>query len=270
MQQKKCIDDNSSVNNRENKDRQLFDTIAERYCKKDMNISAIIARRHRLLQTFRFLPKISDPVLLEVGCGCGFAAKYLKGYYSHYVGIDYSKNLISFANKNNSFCNTEFIPINIKDYYNPQGFDIIFMIGVLHHIDHLEVSFSQIIKMLKPGGWFVANEPQSANKIVQTMRKVRSAIDPGYSSDQTIFSESELTKLYCNASLQNIKIVPQGVFSTPFAEVIFKPDFISKSLSKFSVALDRNFERRFGNNLLPVSWNLIAIGQRPYEDAMDE
>jgi len=264
MQQKQCMDDNSREKRREIKDRHLFDTIAKQYCKKDMDKSAIIARRHRLFQTIRALPSIADPVLLEVGCGCGFAAKYLAGYYSHYVGIDYSKNLISFAKKNNGFRNTEFIPINIKDYYQPNYFDIIFMIGVLHHIDHLKFRFSQIIKMLKPGGWFVANEPQSANKLVQIMRKIRSTIDPGYSPDQIIFSESELTNLYGNAHLQNIRIVPQGVFSTPFAEVILKPDLISASLSKVSIRLDRNIERRFGQYLRPVSWNLIAIGQRSF------
>jgi len=264
MQQNKCIDDNASSNGREYKDQQIFDTIANQYCKKDMNSGAIHARRHRLLQTISVIPKIEKPILLEVGCGCGFSATYLKGFYSCYVGIDYSKNLISFAKKHNCYDNTEFIVKNIKEYDRHNKFDIIFMIGVLHHIDRLEESFRPIIKMLKPGGWFVANEPQSANIIVQVMRKIRSVIDSGYSPDQNIFSMTDIYKLYSNAHLQNIRIVPQGIFSTPFAEVILKPDFVSEPLAKMSVSMDKKIERRYAKYLRPVSWNLIAIGQRPF------
>jgi len=265
MQQKKWVIDKNTNTIQEYKDKQLFDTIAEQYCKKDMNRSSILARRHRLLQTFSLLPKISEPILLEVGCGCGFAASYLKGYYSRYVGIDYSKNLISYAKKINSYDNTEFLPINIKEYKQTNCFDIIFMIGVLHHIEPLKNIVLHIIEMLKPGGWLIANEPQSANKIIQITRKVRSALDSGYSNQQHYFSSSEIFELYNSANLQNIKVAPQGIFSTPFAEVLLKPDTLSVPLAKLSITLDKKIEQGLKKYLRPISWNLIAIGQRQFK-----
>jgi len=250
-------------NMREIRDRNLFERIADQYCKKDRYDSSIIARRQRLLQTFNALPQKKFNKLLEVGCACGYAPIYLKGRYDRYVGIDYSENLIAYAKKKNNLPNTDFIATNVKDYLSINFFDVIFMIGVLHHIDDLEKNLPHMINSLKPGGWFVANEPQSSNKIIQLLRKVRSRTDSKYSPEQIIFSKSDLNKLYDKVGLQNIKIVPQGIFSTPFSEVIIKPDSISKPLSKLFVSLDTVFERAFEKHLEYVSWNLIAVGQKP-------
>ncbi|KPA10590.1 Methyltransferase type 11 domain protein, partial [Candidatus Magnetomorum sp. HK-1] len=227
---------------RETRDQSLFERIADQYCKKDRRESSIIARRHRLLQTFNVLPQKKYSKLLEVGCACGYAASYLHGRYKNYVGIDYSKNLIAYAKETNNLPDADFIAVNVKDYNNNELFDVIFMIGVLHHIDKLEENLIQIINKLKPGGWFVANEPQSANKIIQLMRNIRSKTDSKYSSDQIVFSKSDLYKLYNSVGLENINIIPQGIFSTPFAEVIIKPDSLAKALSKVCVSIDTVFE----------------------------
>ena len=252
-----------SESERENKDRYLFDRIAEEYCQKDIHESSMLARRHRLRKTFRILPEKRYSRILEIGCGGGFAAKYLEGYYHQYIGIDYSDKLIAYAKEFHSSSNSDFRVANIKDYKDPEPFDIIFMIGVLHHIDGVENSMKQIVNMLKPGGWFIANEPQPANRIIQGVRKLRAKMDSKYSSDQITFSRHQLHTLFKNTGLQNIRVIPQGIFSTPFAEVTIKPEFISIPFVKLAILTDSVLERIFSKIVERISWNIIAVGQAP-------
>ena len=60
--------------------------------KKDLTLYCRIARKQRLV---RSIEGIKKPIrnLLEVGCGAGFSAEYLKGNFINYVGVDYSQKL---------------------------------------------------------------------------------------------------------------------------------------------------------------------------------
>ncbi len=49
----------------------------------------------RLVQTLCHCRRnTGDLDILEVGCGAGFAAEYLSGFYRSYTGIDHSEELI--------------------------------------------------------------------------------------------------------------------------------------------------------------------------------
>jgi len=249
----------------EKTDRNLFNEVAEKYCKKDIYEPCKIARRYRLRTTVSVLPSQKNVSILEVGCGVGFSASYLQGMYSKYVGIDYAENFINYAKKFNDFDNTSFEVSNIKDYSTTEKFDVILMIGVVHHLDNVEDTFKSMLKLLKPGGWIVANEPQSSNLFIQLLRAVRGKIDSSYSEEQIQFSHDDLKALYQGAGLKNLLMIPQGIFSTPFAEVPLKPKFLFLLLSRVAVQCDSFLERYFGVALKAFSWNLIAAGQLPDE-----
>lgn len=244
-------------------DQALFNEIADKYCRKDLLPASRIARRQRLRKTLLTLKAESDISILEVGCGAGFSARFLEGLYSRFVGIDYAENLIAYAHKYNNSERTEYYAENIKNFETEEKFDVVLMIGVLHHFDNVEEILKHITGMLKPGGWIIANEPQSSSFIIQAMRKIRTRLDSSYSPYQKQFSPEELCNAYRNCGLSNISVTPQGFFSTPFAEVIMRPQLLFYPMAWGSVILDRMLEKILGRLLMPFSWNVIAAGQLP-------
>ena len=64
----------------EDADKELFDRIADSYIEKDLIAYSRACRKLRLFST---LKNVARPIkcLLEVGCGGGFTATYLKGQY---------------------------------------------------------------------------------------------------------------------------------------------------------------------------------------------
>ena len=57
--------------------------------------------------------------------------------------------------------------------------------------------------------------------------------------------------------------MPQGLLSTPFAEVIVPPQASMRKLAALACALDARQERRLGRWLHPLTWNVIAGGRKP-------
>jgi hypothetical protein len=88
-------------------------------------------------------------------------------------------------------------------------------------------------------------------------------VDRSYSRDQVQLSRKELRRLFSQTGLADVEIRPQGIFSTPFAELPLKPDWLVATPSRVACWLDGTLERAMGSLLLPLSWNLVAVGRRP-------
>lgn len=253
--------DGSNFSERETRDRTLFDEISERYVRKDMLVPHRRARMLRLNQTLGQIGCIDDLKILELGCGAGFSAAYIGDRPAKYVGIDYSEGLIKVARSMNSNDRTEFEVAHIHEYTPNEKFDVVFMIGLLHHLDDPIDTLGHVKKFIKTDGVIVANEPQSGNPLVSWMRRVRKKMDNDYSDEQLEYSKSDLVELFSNAELKEIKVSAQGLFSTPFAEVVFPLQWLANPLSSVSCATDSILERRFNNVLQRLSWNLIVSGK---------
>lgn len=244
------------------KDKALFNRIAKSYAKKDLHQSSIIARKLRLKQTLAKAKLDNTIDVLEIGCGAGFAAKYLERSYKNFTGIDYSDELIKYANLNNKKDNTTFISKDLYDYKTPHKFDVLFMIGVLHHMVDMEKAMSVAKSLLKPGGFIIANEPQKANLIIHLLRLIRSKIDKSYSEDQEELSNNQLLDLFKSTDLKKINTYPQGFFSTPFAEVVINPQGFFKHISRIACSIDKAIEGSIGKYFSKLFWNTIIIGQK--------
>lgn len=251
---------------REKKDKDLFNRIVKAYIKKDLYIPSRIARKYRLIRTLECSGVKSCESLLELGCGGGFSAVYLDGFYKKYTGIDYSDSLITYAREKHNFKNIVYINENIKTFSPDEKYDVILMIGVLHHIDDVDEALKRIIKWLNPGGVLVTNEPHRSNLLITFARETRKIIDKNYSSDQIEFKIKELRTIYENAKLTNIEIIPQGFLSTIFAEVILKPEFLMRKVSRFSCWFDRLIENFPGRLIASLSWNVISIGRKEHTE----
>lgn len=252
---------------RERRDRELFDRIAADHCAKDLHPVARVARKHRLEQTLRAVPVPPAARLLEVGCGAGFSAEYFRGRYSHFCGVDYSEQLIAYARAHFAGPDTRFEAVNLNSFRDEQGFDVVFMIGVLHHVDEIESAVRQLVALLRPGGWLVANEPQPANPLIRAARRVRKRLDRAYSPEQVELTAGQLHAWFERAGLASVRVVPQGLLSTPFAEVPMGPPMLTRPLARLTCALDRWLEQAAPRPLARVSWNLVAAGQRPHAPA---
>ncbi|MFI4848106.1 MAG: class I SAM-dependent methyltransferase [Gimesia chilikensis] len=245
------------------RDRELFDRIAGEYCRKDLLPASRAARRHRLLQTLQAVPFSQNASVLEVGCGAGFAAQYLQGHIDDYCGVDYSTNLIEYAREFNGGPGIQFVAQNIQEFLPGRSFDLIFAIGLLHHLDNLDATLAALVQLLKPGGWLVANEPQPANPVISFARTIRKRIDANYSSDQRELSSAELQAACSRAGLTDIRLRPQGLFSTPFAEVPLSPQWLTTPCAKLACWTDGCLEHLPAWLLNRLTWNLIIAGQKP-------
>lgn len=114
-----------------------------------------------------------DARILDVGCGRGDITLYLARKAKFTIGIDYSKDAISLANKIKKKFNssikkkTQFRVMNIKKLNFPNDFfDVVICIDVLEHLHKKEVekSLREISRVLKKDGvLFVHTGP---NKIL--------------------------------------------------------------------------------------------------------
>ena len=244
-------------------DKTLFNRIAAEYGAKDRRPANIVARRLRLEQTLKAAGLKSAGAVLEVGCGAGYGARYLAGRCTEFLGVDHSSELVSIATLENGGDHVRFIAGAAEELAGEGPFDTILMIGVLHHVSDDAGLLRHLTGMLKPGGWLLANEPQSANPIIQASRHVRKWLDSAYSVEQRYYSRDELDTLWRGSGLEDVRVVPQGLFSTPFAEVLLPDVAVVRWMASMACLSDRALEASMAPLLRPLSWNFIAAGRKP-------
>lgn len=249
---------------REQADRDLFDRIARRYAQKDIVASSAMARKSQLLAAIRpVLDQLSSlGTIVDIGCGVGAPARYLAGHYERYIGIDQSEEMIKAAivfNRSNP--KAEFIAENVKSRDLPQNVaDVILSDGVLHHITELDEALDALVRIAKPGAFLVVREPQNGNPLLQAMRWIRGIVDASYSREQIFFSEASLRELLSH-NVTDIAVEFQGFLSTPFAQVVMHPQFLSVPLCRAAISIDRWLDARLPAPLKKLSFNIIVIGR---------
>lgn len=244
-------------------DREHFDRIAEEYERKDLAPGAAGARKLRLVQTLRTVPTTPTPHLLEVGCGAGYAARYLRGRYASYTGIDHSGKLIDIARSRHQGAGVQFVHADLMRFDPEESFDLVLMIGVLHHLEDIPAAVRKVRALLKPGGYFVVNEPQPANPLISLLRWIRKRVDPGYSRDQRELPRHEIEVVFRQMGFADIRSLPQGFLSTPFAEVPLEPGFLFRPIIAAACLVDQALEKTTGNLFAPLAWNTIVIARNP-------
>jgi SAM-dependent methyltransferase len=245
------------LNKRESDDKKLFDDIAINYVKKDLTPYCRVARKLRLVQS---LKGIQQPIkkILEVGCGAGFSVDYLKGKFVNYTGIDYSENLIKYAINHNNNKGVKFECLNVNDFDTEFKFDVVLMIGVLHHMPEPEKVIKSLSKVLTPDGIIVVNEPQAGNPLIGSLRKIRKKIDDNYSTDQVEFTEDEIHSMFEKCDYE-VKTFAQGFLSTPLAESRILPGFIGIPLAWIALIVDPLLEKLLSIlSIKKLTWNIVA------------
>jgi ubiquinone/menaquinone biosynthesis C-methylase UbiE len=253
---------NNPSDDKESRDRQLFDSIAAEYARKDRVRSSSIVRRYQLYCALKPLLETGQSLgkIIEIACGIGAPAHYLDGLYDRYIGIDYSQQQIEAAKIfNQGNIKASFMAVNIKSVGLVDAkADIILAVGALHHMtDHTAV-FDSLKRLAKPGAYFIAIEPNRGNAMVQILRQLRARLDKGYSEEQQYYLAEELRTLVETGGLTDISVSPEGYFSPPLAQVIIHPQLLTIPLSSLLVAIDKLIDNRKSSLLNKLSWNLVV------------
>lgn len=116
--------------------------------------------------------------IADLGCGSGVFSEVLQRRGYTCTGIDLSPNSVRMARK--KYPGIEFIEGDIENLpFNDASFDGVFFGGVLHHFRDRSRCATEAGRILKPGGKFVAFDPNRMNPF---MYLYRDRTSPLYSS----------------------------------------------------------------------------------------
>jgi ubiquinone/menaquinone biosynthesis C-methylase UbiE len=105
-------------------------------------------------QRLRFLESCRGKKVLEVGCGTGRDARFLLENGIDYRGLDRSihslhlcRKMVAAANLPGQFVNGDADRLPFAD----GEFDLVFAIGVLHHVHDMQRACREVVRVAKPG-----------------------------------------------------------------------------------------------------------------------
>ncbi len=125
------------------------------------------------LAGFRKGEKIAD-----LGCGSGVFTDHLKKQGYEAVGLDLSPKLIALAR--NKYPKLEFIEGDVERLpFADDSFDGVLLSGLVHHLPDPTRCASEVLRVLRSGGCFVAFDPNRMNPFMYLYRDRSS---PFYSS----------------------------------------------------------------------------------------
>ena len=246
------------TSSKEKRDNELFDRISSKYSYKDIYPVSKKARAFQINSIVGFLNEnysLGKQInLMELGCGSGANSVYLENFYTEYLGVDYSKELIKIATQRYKRKNVSFEKANIKNLTKFENFDIVFGLGILHHVDNLDQVLDELKKVGHKDTIYVFYEPQAGNPFLQFLRKLRMKIDPAFSEDQIFFKVNELEKKLNERKFVKIKSRYSGYFVPPFAQVILKPSFLFNPILDLMIRLDKLLFKKINSR---YSWNFV-------------
>jgi ubiquinone/menaquinone biosynthesis C-methylase UbiE len=156
------------------REREIQDRLAAEYNFRRYNLP------HSLLYAKMITERIAAMVdwekrenwtVLDDGCGVGQMVEWLKKEYPTKItpyGMDLSINMVKYAVERcgGSFCQADSQELPYRD----ETFDVVFARGLLHHLPRPERGFSEIMRVLKPGGRACFMDPNKG-AITTTIRK---------------------------------------------------------------------------------------------------
>ena len=121
--------------------------------------------------------KAGDHVL-DLGSGAGndcFVARSIVGETGHVTGIDFTEAMLEKANKNlekTGFTNLDFVYGDIEDMpLKDDTFDVVISNCVLNLVPDKQKAFSEIYRVLKPGGHFCISDVVSTGDLPHDLRE---------------------------------------------------------------------------------------------------
>ncbi len=107
--------------------------------------------------------------LADLGCGSGVFTDLLRRRGYDCVGLDLSPKLIEIGRR--SFPGVEFTEGDLENLPFPaESFDAVVLVGVAHHFPDPSRCAAEVFRVLRPGGRFVAFDPNRMNPFMWLYR----------------------------------------------------------------------------------------------------
>lgn len=145
-------------------DQAFHDVTAELYDAALLPVFGVFSS----LVVERMLDRLaaSAPVgrALDVGCGTGAVALRLAERGLRVDGIDHSTGMLAVAEREARARGVaDRVTLHTGDLrelpFPDATFDVVSCHGVLHHLDDLRAPLAEMVRVLRPGGWFSTAEP---------------------------------------------------------------------------------------------------------------
>ncbi len=163
-------------------EKNSFDQYADNYRQiHTKNVQGISGEssdyfsEYKIQELYTMFDFESDVKFLDLGCGDGNSAKYIKKYFPEcaYWGLDVSAESIQIAQSRGlSQCVFEQYDGNNIPYEN-ETFDVVFMACVLHHVEESEhiPLLKEVKRVLKKTGLVIIFEHNPYNPLTQKVVK---------------------------------------------------------------------------------------------------
>lgn len=188
------------------------------------------------VERHQFLTDVKESRVLEIGCSLGISkAKFFKHKNCSYTGINISENCI---NKNKDLAKKENLDVeyitddgNTLSSLKGRKFDLIFMTGVLHHLEY-DIALPTLRSLLDENGKLIMLEPMATNPLINLFRALTPKIRT-VDEHPLNFSDFDYIKQFFPSSIFELHSI-SSVIMIPFSLFISK-----KILYKFCKALGK-------------------------------
>lgn len=143
------------------------------------------------LQLYHYLAsavEVLQKEMLEVGCGRGGGANYIRKYLKpkKVTGLDIALNAIKLANEKHSTGGLQFIQGNAENLpFNDAGFDVVINVESCHAYGSVPAFLKEVKRVLRPGGYFLCTDIRSPNGM-QTLKNNLLATGMHFSIEEDI------------------------------------------------------------------------------------
>jgi ubiquinone/menaquinone biosynthesis C-methylase UbiE len=230
-------------------EKEFFDSIAYKFDTKFNAYlkAAGIFRVQRRIKLFISCCNLRSGLkILEIGCGSGEYTKALIVEGINVFATDISEKMLRIARakvgtgRGGKFFLSDVQQLPLRD----NSLDVALGNSILHHLNQ-ERSLSEILRVLKKGGYIAFSEPNMSNPFVFLQKKIGLLKKvTGESSGETAFYRRHIKRLLEKIGFCNVKVTPFD-FLHPFTPVglVGLIDVVGKFL-------ERTFVREIAGSLL--------------------
>jgi len=173
--------------------------------------------RQRVRKVANLLSKVRGGLLLDVGCGPGLIAKEVLRQNLGYIGVDLSTAMV--AKCRDVFKDADCVHVavaRIEQLPFPNDcFDVVLCLGVLEYLDEIREGVREAVRVLRPGGLFIASmlNKFSPYRMWQRMVKPNGRHEPTL----TLYTEREMRRLFrsCDLHVDGVEYFDFNVFLSP-------------------------------------------------------
>lgn len=168
-------------------------------------------------EIIKILSRVDGGLVLDAATGRGEFITALKQHlksYTQIVGVDNSERSVDYASKIFPENDVEIYRMNLEDLqFEDSYFNLVCISNSLHHLEHMDKVFNELLRVLKPGGMLLVSEmyrdgeQSPAQETHILMHHWLSGVDRlSGVYHQTTFSRAELTEIAKALPLQNLEI----------------------------------------------------------------